>query len=193
MAENKIRYGLKNVYYAVATIANNGSATYGTPKHVPGAVSISLDPQEDNNPFYADNIIYYSGSSNMGYEGELEMALLGTDFEKDILGYALDGKSVLFDNTNDEQVHFALMFQFEGDQKAIKHVLYNCTAGRPSVSGETKGENVEPQTETVSLTATSIYNNTVEKDVVKAKTCEATDSTVYEGWFESVYQLTAGL
>ena len=62
---------------------------------------------------------------------------------------------------------------------------------RPTVEGETKGENIEPKTETLSLRAGSIYNDDVEKDIVKAKTKEDTDSTTYDGWFSAVYQPTA--
>ncbi|MBQ1492181.1 MAG: hypothetical protein IIZ39_09475 [Blautia sp.] len=30
------------------------------------------------------------------------------------------------------------MFQFEEDKKAIRHVLYNCTANRPTAESQTK-------------------------------------------------------
>ena len=61
---NKIKYGIKNCHYAVATIAANGSATYDTPKPLAGAVSISMDGQGDTNKFYADNIVYFTSVAN---------------------------------------------------------------------------------------------------------------------------------
>lgn len=184
---NKIKYGLKNVYYAVATIAADGSATYDTPVAFPGAVSLSMEPQGENSPFYADNIVYWVGTSNTGYEGDLEMALVPDAFKKDVLGYQEDIKQVLVEDANASAVHFALLFQFEGDVKATRHVLYNCTATRPSAAGSTKEESIEPETESVTVTATTVYNASYDSDIVKADTTETTDATTYSGWFSQVY------
>jgi phi13 family phage major tail protein len=184
---NKIKYGLKNVHYAVATIASDGSATYGTPVAFPGAVSLSLEPQGENTPFYADNITYWTGNGNNGYEGDLEMALITDSFKEEILGYVKDQKDVYFEDKGSQAIHFALLFQFEGDDKATKHVMYNCTCTRPNAAGETVGESVEPATETVTITAKSIYNADLEKDIVKAEAGPASDTTVYEAWESAVY------
>ena len=91
---NKIKYGIKNVYYAVATLAANNSATYDTPVALPGAVSLTLDPEGDNNIFYADNIAYYTTYANNGYSGSLELALIPDAFRKDVLGEIEDSKDV---------------------------------------------------------------------------------------------------
>lgn len=188
---NKIKYGLKNIYYAIATIAANGSATYGTPVAVPGAVSLSMEPQGENTPFYADNIVYWTGVSNSGYEGDLEMARFPDSFKRDVLGYIVSGNGLFVENANAPAVHFALMFQFEGDEKATRHVMYNCTATRPAASGNTKAETIEPETETVTITATTIYVEALDTDIVKSETNESTAAAVYDAWFEAVTMPTA--
>lgn len=190
-AENKIKFGLCNVFYAKATIAADGSATFTTPVAIPGAVSLSMDPQGENTPFYADNIVYYVSSANSGYEGDLEIAKVPDSFKKDILGYVEDTKQVLVEDAGAEAGHFALLFQFEGDVKATKHVLYNCTATRPGVASQTKEDTTEPQTESMTLTATTIYNASLDKHIVKAEAGPNTDNTTYSGWTGAVYQPTA--
>lgn len=182
--DNKIRFGLKNVHYATATIAADGSATYGTPVHVPGAVSLTLDPEGDRTPFHADNIEYWVDPGNTGYSGTLEMALFPDAFRKDVFGEIEDASGVLYEDQNAEAKHFALMFQFEGDKKARRHVFYNCTAARPSTTGATKEANVTPQTESSAITATSIYIEALDKNVVKSTT-EA-GGAKYDDWFTSV-------
>lgn len=189
---NKIKFGLKNLYFApITAFAETGAPTYGTPVRIPGAVSLSLEPQGDNTPFYADNIVYYVGAANNGYEGDLEAAVLPDEFKTAILGYVTDGAGVLVEDASAEIKHFALLFQFEGDEKATRHCMFNCMATRTGAGSSTKAESVEPQTETVTITATSVYNAALKKDIVKASTNSETQTTAYNGWFEAVYTPTA--
>lgn len=80
---------------------------------------------------------YYLSTTNNGYSGDLEVAYITQDFRKDILNEKVDDKGVLVENSEAGTNTFALLFQFEGDVKAVKRVLYNCTATRPGITSET--------------------------------------------------------
>lgn len=192
MAENKIKYGLKNVYYAtVSSVSSAGAVTYNTPVAFPGAVSLSMEPQGEISPFFADNIKYWVSNANNGYEGDLEMARVIDKFRENVLGYIKSGNNLLVEDANANPVHFALMFQFEGDVKATRHVIYDCTASRPAASGSTKNESIEPQTESVTISAGSIYVAALQTDVVKSQTIDSTATSVYDNWFSAVTIPTA--
>lgn len=187
MSKNKIKYNLKNVHYAVMSDAVENLVTYEKPVAIPGSVSISLDAQGDISPFYADGIVYYKSAANNGYEGDLEVALLPESFRTDVLGEELDAKKVLIENANAKQTPFALLFEFDGDEKAIRHVLYNCSATRPSVESNTKEESIEPVTETLTISATPLSDGNI-----KAKTGDTTDEATYSKWYDAVYMTTEG-
>ena len=188
---NKIKYGIKNVYYAVATLAANNSATYDTPVALPGAVSLTLDPEGDNSVFYADNIAYYATYANNGYSGSLELALIPDAFRKDVLGEIEDSKDVLVEEQGAQSVHFALIFQFDGDEKATRYVMYNCVASRPDTASQTKEASISPITESITITAAPVFNVTLNADIVKAETNSETQTTAYNSFFTTVYAPTA--
>lgn len=186
----KIKYGIKNCHYAVATIASNGSATYGTPVPLVGAVSLSLDQQGDTNKFFADNIVFFTSVANNGYEGDLELAIVPDSFYTDCLGFANDAKSVMYEDANKTPAHFALTFQVETDEGPKRVVLYNCVATRPALNASTKEDTIEPQTETISITATTIYSAAKDTDVVRSS-CTTSQSTQYNSWNSSIYQISS--
>lgn len=179
---NKVKFNLKNAHYAMLTVDEDGNATYGTPVALPGAVSISLDANGEPENFYADGVAYYVINNNMGYDGDLELAMIPESFRMDALGEVQDDKKVLIENANTELSSFALLFEFDGDVRHIRHVLYNCSASRPGIEGKTNEENREVQTETLTIKATPLASG-----VVKAKTGDSTDATTYADWYKQVY------
>lgn len=188
---NKIKFGLSHVYYAKATIdPSTGTATYLTPVALPGAVSLSMDPSGDSNKFYADNVPYVTFSANAGYEGTLEVALIPDTFRQTILG-EVEVSNILYEKAEATTTPFALLFQFEGDEKATRHVFYNCTASRPNVSSQTTEESVDVQTESLNITVGAIYNPVVDANVAKGR-CSDDTKPEYQNWFTSVQQASSG-
>lgn len=180
---NKVRYNLCNVHYAKLTVESSGAEAFAKPVKIPGAVNLSMSPEGDTTPFYADGIKYFVSVANNGYTADLEMALLPDSFRKDILGEVEDATTkVLVENANSNPAQFALLFQFDGDVKGIRHVIYNCTASRPNVEGSTTSGSKEVATETLSMSAAPLANGTI-----KAKTGDDTPDDVYNAWFDSVW------
>lgn len=181
--KNKVKYNICNVHYAVITKAEDGTVTFATPVAIPGAVSISLDPKGEPESFYADGVEYYVINNNQGYDGDLEVALIPESFRQDVLLETADTNQVLVENSNSQTGSFALLFEFDGDVRKIRHVMYNCSASRPSISAKTNEEGKEVQTETLTIKSRPLANG-----LVKAKTGDSTTEAVYIDWYKSVYQ-----
>ena len=178
-----VRVGLKNCHYAMVVLdPETNEVTFGTPVAIPGAVNLSLDPEGDTEPFYADDMVYYTTTANNGYSGELELALLPDHFRKEILKESEDSNGVIAENAAVETERFALLFEFTGDKHRIRHCLYFCSVARPQIEGRTIEDSKEVQTETLDITATPLSNG-----LVKVKTGADTTQAVYDAWYDSVY------
>lgn len=191
MANNKVKFGLKNVHYALVTetVATDGtiSSSYGDVKAIAGAVSLSMSSTASKSVFRADNSDYYVSYGEGGYEGDLEVARVNEDFLKDVLGFVEDNDKILveagaaFKTVN----YFALTFEFDGDQKATKHCLYKCSASRPNIASQTTGEGgtTDPQTET--LTITAVPRADADK-YIHLQTQDTTSTAVVEAWYTAI-------
>lgn len=184
MPENKVTFGLKNVHYATFTEVA-GVITYDTPKPIPGGVELSLEPRGDMVEFYADDMLYYSAPNNQGYDGTLSIANIPDSYSEEVLGEVKDETDlVLTEKADAKPKPFALMFEFDGDVKATRHVLYNCTANRPTVASSTKSDSVEPNAN--ELTFVSSPRSTDR--AVKTKTTVSTPAAIYDAWYTKVYE-----
>lgn len=187
MSKNKVKFGLSNVHIAKIT-ETNGVITYGTPFAMPGAVSLTADPEGETTPFYADNIKYYVAVANNGYTGDLEIAMTPDEFLTQILGQEVDDNGALIESSDNVNARFALMGEIDGDQKKRRFVYYDCTAARPSAEMNTVEEAKEPQTDTISITMVARSTDNVIKAVIEPT---EDNQAVYNAFFESVYEKNA--
>ena len=181
---NKVKFNIYDVYYAVRT-ESGGTVTYGTPAAEKGAVSISLEPQGERTPFYADGIEYYTAIGNTGYEGDLELALLSDDFRTAIFDEDTDTKNIMFEVATAEPKTFALSFTVDGDEGPVKFWFFNCIATRTSAASTTNTETKEPQTESITITARPELNG-----YVRAKSTATTADADLAAWNNAVVSYT---
>ncbi|MDP7981524.1 major tail protein [Bacillus multifaciens] len=191
MNENKVTFGLKNVYYALFDV-KDGVVTFKTPTPIPGAVELTFDPRGDLIEFYADDMLYYSASNNQGYDGTLNIATIPEQFAIDALGEQLDAEDGVLNELADAKGKpYALLFEFDGDVNATRHVMYNCSASRPTIASKSKTNSAEPNTNELKFVSSPIDIN--GKRMVKTKTTSKTTQAIYDNWYKKVYVKTPAL
>ena len=180
---NKVKFGLSKAFYAVWTEEGD---TYAVPVALPGAVSLTLDQQGGETNFRADNVDYWTTYANGGYSGSLELAKVPDAFKIDVLGETMDATNgIQYELGTAKPKAFALLFQVEGDDEAIRFAFYNCKCSRPSVGSQTTGaDSIDPVTETLEITAKA---RPVD-DLIKGVAVEGSAS--YAEWFTAVKKPT---
>ena len=153
----KVQFGISELHigtYTETTTTQGTTVTLGTPYHQKGAVSFSPEVESNQNDFYADNIVYWSGYSGGKIEGDLEVAMFDDAFKTQFLGYRTLTSGGLANVKNPTKPNVYIAFQTETDGTPIRVILYNCALGNISRSYETIGEQKEPKTATLPVTCT---------------------------------------
>ena len=151
---NKVEYGLSEIHVGTYTVGLNGEVTMGPPYRMPGAVALNLDPETEENSFYAANVKYYSNYQDNGFTGSLEMARFPDKFKTQFLGYVelSDGGIAAIKGKEKPKVYIA--FQGEGDAQQRRCILYNVSLGGIKVEKGTKETSTEPKTQSIDMTVT---------------------------------------
>lgn len=150
--KNKVVFGLSNVYFGKYNVATDGTVTLGDPVKVPGAVNMSLEPQSEENVFWADNVKYYTSFSDNGFEGELEMARFPDTFKTTFLNYVALADDGIGQVKGMETDPVYIMFEIDGDKQKRRGILYNASLGAIIREYATTEDTKEPQTATLAFT-----------------------------------------
>lgn len=189
MSANKVTFGLEKVHIAFLDETLPDQPTWKAPVAVPGAVRWSPSTVGEESTFYADNTAYFVATSNNGYTGELEMALVPDEILAEMLGWEIDDNGMLVEVSNAMPKKFALMGQVQGDKKNRRFVYYDCQASRPAKERTTKGENIEVTTDVLAMTVSPIEidGRTIVKGDLELSD---TNAAAYNAFFTSVYTPT---
>ncbi|MEJ6349012.1 phage tail protein [Holzapfeliella sp. He02] len=186
MTQNKVSFGLSNVQ--IALLSDDGTKlNYETPFALPGAVELSLDPEGDSTPFYADNLLFHNMTTNNGYSGKLTIANVTDEFRLRVLGEKVDADGNQVEFSDAQSKPFGMTFQIEGDANATRHVLFNVTAKRPSLSSKTTEDKAEVQSNELTFTAAPDPYTKIPK--MKNSNPE---SETYKNWFNQMPKYQVG-
>lgn len=125
---NKVTFGLSNVHYAVASLAENGVFSWNASKPLIGAQELTADIIGGKTEVYADDQVIGTLTSNSGKTISVKMTEISDEFKKDIFGWEVDSTGNLVEVTNAHVVTFALGYEIQGDAKARRVWYFLCTA-----------------------------------------------------------------
>ncbi|MGG3623864.1 major tail protein [Bacillus gobiensis] len=181
------RIGFKNLYVAKVLKDSRTELSYETPVYLGDTIEGNLNPNFSRTPYYANDTLKKVYTS-MG-QGEITLGLgeLSDEMSALLFGHKINTDGILEKKESDVAPEFAVLFETpvgDGDSKYVVITKATFTPGEQSMS--TKGEGIEPQTD--SVTGSFVPREFDGKWQVSADTRdETTDPTVFTNWFTKVY------
>lgn len=197
----KVKFGLKNVKYAIWTEGTGNTAgSYGPWKVLtPGAVSLTADIEADSTDFYAEDTVYAVIDSVAKESGTIEIAFLPEEVKQDLFGYTVDSTTKLTYLTSDpKDIHVALGYETSyNDGTKCRGMRYDVTFSPFSEYANTMQETTDPETITLNYTAVGKKftigegANATDVNILKAHVNSGTgeagaDESVYTNFFRAV-------
>lgn len=157
--KNKVLFGISHLHVGTYTAdPQTGEVTMGQPYHQIGARNLSLDAESDSNDFYADNVKFWSGFTDNGFTGSIEVAKFDRAFKTQFLGYKEVKGGGIASVKSAVKPDTYIAFQTEGNVEPLRVVIYNVAWGAIAHEYATIEDTKEPQVDTIDITATGDNN-----------------------------------
>lgn len=116
--KNKIEFGLSNLYFAplARTTGSDGSVTYSydNPVRLQGVQSMTQESQGETSNIYAEDMVWFTYTSNNGYSGELVFVTFTDEIRENIFKYAKTADGLLVERADIQPAEGALLYQCQG-------------------------------------------------------------------------------
>jgi phi13 family phage major tail protein len=142
--------GLKDLHYSKLINDDETGAIYGEPKRIAPGISVGMTTSSNTSTLYADDGPAATDSSLGTTELTINTSDLPTDVEADLLGHKINESGVMVENAEDMAPYVAIGFRSKTSDGAEMFVwLLKGKFSIPQHSYQTKGENIEYQTPTI--------------------------------------------
>lgn len=186
MVDSKVRFGLKQAYYAA--IKDDG--TFDTPVRMVGAQSVNVsNAGGDAQSIYGDDQALYTHSQgSSGKTLEVQFAKMGRDFLKEVCGMVVDETTgIVSESPDDKGKAFAFGYETTGDQGGIRVWVFENTATVPVYNAGTNNDSITEDPDTSTFTAVPHMCGDNKQRV--SCFCEAGDSA-FADFFKAVPTFT---
>lgn len=153
----KVLFGISDVQVSpIQSVSEIGTPTYDQPIKVPGTVSLALDNEGENEPFYADNSRYYVTTGAESKTGTLENAVFPDEVLQKIWGFVADQNKNLIEVADPVTKEFGLQFSVNSDVGKVYFTFYRVSGTKPNYNFQTSEDTPQINPQEISITISPI-------------------------------------
>lgn len=184
-----IHGGSRAFYAPINRDPDTGAITFGTPKALTGWRASSLEPSQDSNPYYADNVEHIRLQGIKTIDGSMTLYQIAKDFMLNHLAKKEMPNGAIVDTGTYKAFVLGYVETVDnefGEQTEELHIWYNIKASSPTAATSTDEDSPEPKEIEIPLTA-SPNNGVLDTDGKAVTELVLRKTSQNKAFFESAF------